>query len=80
MHIIKTSPFQRDIIQYISESFLLMIRYLFKKGLTYSDANVDNYPYDYIIENTTLEELDHNALNFINQLKYTKVKELKKHI
>ncbi len=46
----------------------------------YSDANVDNYPYDYIIENTTLEELDHNALNFINQLKYTKVKELKKHI
>ena len=34
MHIIKTSPFQRDIIQYISESFLLMIRYLFKKGLT----------------------------------------------
>ena len=35
MHIIKTSPFQRDIIQYISESFLLMIRYLFKKGLTF---------------------------------------------
>ena len=41
MHIIKTSPFQRDIIQYISESFLLMIRYLFKKGLTRENTRLD---------------------------------------
>ena len=41
MHIIKTSPFQRDIIQYISESFLLMIRYLFKKGLTLERKSID---------------------------------------
>ena len=34
----------------------------------YSDANVDNYNYDYIIENTTLEELDNNAKNFVKKL------------
>lgn len=37
-----------------------------------SDANVDNYPYDYIIENTTLEELDNNALNFVSEIKNNK--------
>lgn len=35
----------------------------------YSDANVDNYPYDYIIENSTLEELENSALNFVNEIK-----------
>ncbi len=34
----------------------------------YSDANVENYSYDYVIENTTLEELDHQACDFINEL------------
>ncbi len=43
MHIIKTSPFQRDIIQYISESFLLMIRYLFKKGLTPYSVRLEKF-------------------------------------
>lgn len=41
-----------------------------------SDANVDNYPYDYIIENTTLEELDSNALYFVNQIKNNEPKEI----
>lgn len=44
----------------------------------YSDANVDNYPYDYIIENTTLEELDSKALNFVNEIKNNRSKELTK--
>jgi len=34
----------------------------------YSDANVDNFSYDYIIENATLEELDKKAQKFINNL------------
>lgn len=34
----------------------------------YSDANVDNYDYDFIIENTTLEELDKKAKKFISNL------------
>ena len=38
----------------------------------YSDANVDNYSYDYIIENNTLEELDKIALNFVNELRNIK--------
>ena len=34
----------------------------------YSDANVDNYNYDYIIENSSLENLEEKALNFIKDL------------
>ena len=34
----------------------------------YSDANVENYTYDYIIENSTLEELEKEAMNFVSGL------------
>lgn len=34
-----------------------------------SDAGVDNYEYDYIIENNTLEQLDNEAFKFVNKLK-----------
>lgn len=34
----------------------------------YFDANVDNYHYNYIIENTILEELDNNVLNFVSEI------------
>ena len=37
-----------------------------------SDANVDNYNYDYIIENTTLEEYEKKAKKFIEDLKHDK--------
>ena len=30
----------------------------------YSDASVENYNYDYVINNTTLEDLDTQAKNF----------------
>lgn len=33
-----------------------------------SDALVDNYNYDYIIPNTTLEELENEAINFVEKL------------
>lgn len=42
----------------------------------YSDANVDNYDYDYIIKNSTLEELDKKAYEFVQQLKLTKERKL----
>ena len=41
----------------------------------YSDANVDNYPYDYVIENNTLERLDNSALNFVKKVKKNEVKQ-----
>lgn len=49
-----------------------------RKGLeninsNYSDASVDNYNYDYIINNTTLEELDNCAREFVNNLKQKKL-------
>ena len=34
-----------------------------------SDANVENYKYDYTIINTTLENLDKSALEFVQDLK-----------
>ena len=37
-----------------------------------SDANVENYNYDYIIENTTLDEYENKAINFIKELKNDK--------
>ena len=46
----------------------------------YSDANVDNYPYDYVIENNTLEQLDSTALNFVNEVKKNEVKQKIKRI
>lgn len=38
----------------------------------YSDSSVDNYDYDYIIENTTLEEYERRAKKFIEELKHVK--------
>lgn len=35
----------------------------------YSDANVENYTYDYIIINTTLEQLEKEAQKFIEELR-----------
>jgi len=35
----------------------------------YSDANVDNYDYDYVIENTTLQELDKKAFEFVDSFR-----------
>lgn len=35
----------------------------------YSDASVENYTYDYIIINTTLEELEESAKKFIEELR-----------
>lgn len=40
----------------------------------YSDASVDNYNYDYYINNSTLEELDTSAFEFINCLKLNHLK------
>lgn len=37
-----------------------------------SDANVDDYNYDYIIINTTLDEYENKAVNFIKELENDK--------
>ena len=38
----------------------------------YSDASVENYNYDYIIENTTLEKLEEDAKNFYKNISKNK--------
>ena len=48
----------------------LLIRRVGLSSITsnYSDANVENYTYDYIIENSTLEILEKKAMNFVSNL------------
>ena len=48
----------------------LLIRRVGLSSITsnYSDANVENYTYDYIIENSTLENLEKEAMNFVGGL------------
>ena len=48
----------------------LLIRRVGLSSITsnYSDANVENYTYDYIIENSTLENLEKKAMNFVSNL------------
>ena len=48
----------------------LLIRRVGLSNITsnYSDANVENFTYDYIIENSTLENLEKEAMNFVSNL------------
>lgn len=61
-------------IKRASEAFYAKTLLVKRKGLknissNYSDREVDNYNYDYIINNTTLEELDKTAKKFVKKLK-----------
>ena len=49
----------------------LLIKRIGQKLITSnnSDASVENYDYDYIIENTTLKEYENKAKKFIEDLK-----------
>ncbi len=76
IHIREPEEIQRAASIFKAKTLLVKRVGLSNIQTNYSDANVDNYPYDYIIENTTLEELDSNALYFVNQIKNNKQKEL----
>ncbi len=76
IHIREPEEIQRAVSVFKAKTLLVKRVGLSNIQTNYSDANVDNYPYDYIIENTTLEELDCKALDFVNQIKNTKPKGL----
>ncbi len=71
IHIREPEEIQRAVNTLKAKSLLLKRVGLANISTNSSDANVDNYPYDYLIENTTLEELEHKALNFVNEIKNT---------
>ncbi len=69
IHIREPEEVQRAADTFNAKTLLVKRVGLANIETNYSDANVDNYSYDYIIENTTLEELDNKALDFVNELK-----------
>ena len=57
-------------VDYFNAKALLIKRDGIEKILSNeSDANVENYDYDFIINNTTLEDLEKEAIKFLETLK-----------
>lgn len=69
IHIREPEEIQRAVSAFGAKALLIKRTGLKNIQSNYSDANVENYNYDFIIENTTLEELDKQAENFIEKLK-----------
>lgn len=78
VHIREPEEIQRAVNAFNAKTLLVKRIGLENIETNSSDANVDNYPYDYIIENYTIEQLDASALNFMNELSNNKQKVFKK--
>ena len=72
IHIREPEEVERAAFEFNAKTLLVKRDGLKNIETNYSDASVDNYNYDYIINNTTLEELDNCALNFVEGLKKNK--------
>lgn len=68
IHIREPEEIQRAAETFNAKTLLVKRIGLANIKTNYSDANVDNYSYDYIIENTTFEQLENDALNFVTKL------------
>lgn len=69
IHICEPGEIKRAVVAFQAQTLLIKRKGLANIETNYSDLNVDNYCYDYIIENTTLEELEKKAHDFILALK-----------
>ena len=78
IHIREPEEIERAKIAFNAKALLVKRAGLKNIETNYSDANVDNYDYDYIIENNTLEDLDKQAKKFINEITNIKNKYLVK--
>lgn len=76
IHIREPEEIQRAKDFFDAKTLLIKRENLKNIETNYSDANVDKFQYDYIIKNTTLEELENNALSFVNELCQSKTKKL----
>lgn len=68
IHIREPEEIKRAVDAFNAKTLLIKRVGLDPINSNYSDANVENYNYDYIIENNTLEDLDKEASLFVNQL------------
>ena len=69
IHIREPEEIQRVVDNFSAKTLLIKREGLKIIDTNSSDANVENYKYDYIIINTTLENLDKSALKFVQDLK-----------
>ena len=66
IHIREPEEIERAVKEFNAKTLLIKRIGLNKITSNYSDASVENYNYDYIIENTTLEKLEESAKEFYN--------------
>lgn len=68
IHIREPEEIKRASNAFCAKTLLVKREGLNNISTNYSDREVDNYNYDYIINNTTLEELDKDAKAFVKKL------------
>ncbi len=65
IHIREPEEIERAVSKFNAETLLIKREGLENISSNYSDANIDNYAYDYYIYNTTLENLEKQAYDFV---------------
>ena len=66
IHIREPKEIERVVKEFYAKTLLIKRDDIDKITSNYSDASVENYNYDYVIENTTLEKLEESAKEFYN--------------
>lgn len=66
IHIREPEEIERAVKEFNAKTLLIKREGLDKITSNYSDASVENYNYDYIIENTTLDKFEESAKEFYN--------------
>lgn len=69
IHIREPEEIKRVVTKFHAKTLLIKREKLANITTNSGDANVDQYDYDYIIWNTTLEDFEKQAIHFIDQLK-----------
>lgn len=69
LHIREPENIERAVNEFGAKTLLVKRIGLENIMSNYSDASVDNYDYDYRVENNTLEELEKQAVLFIEKLR-----------
>lgn len=68
VHIREPEEIKKVVDQFSAITLLIKRTGTAKIESNYSDASVENYHYDYIIENNTLEDLEKQAANFMKTI------------
>ncbi len=71
IHIREPEEIQRAVLAFNAKTLLVKRDGLENITSNYSDASVENYNYDFIIKNDTLENLEEQARNLIKSLNIT---------